>query len=572
MKLPNGIKKSFQRTSYEDRLLLGEALLRENVITVAQLQEALDIQRLNKKKLGQIFIEQGYATEEAVLKTIEKYYGIQVATLSEDLSERIKKRPVTWKDKLARLRIPISVKFAIAITFIIWLTVLILSFIILARQRDMLYLQTMRAGKISLKYFTNNARIPLLGDDVLRLNTLIKEAASVEGILYAVITDRRNVIKAHTDHNQIGSILPSIQKPDQIRTEDQISHYTYQTPFGGNILNLSQPVTFQNVELGTIHVGISLDFIKEQTRKATRSLIAMSFLIVLLGISVAVFFGINFSRPIYQLVVAAKEIARGNYQYRLDFVRKDELGDLASAFNYMSGELLKKFLISKSFGRYVSPEILDIILANPENSWLKGIHMEATILFTDVRHFTSFSEKREPEEVVECLNEYFRIVTRHILNHGGYVDKFIGDAVMGVFCIPIFHEDHAERAVRAAIDLQQELRAAGDQKNPILSQIGVGINSGILVAGNLGSDTKIEYTVIGDSVNIASRLTGLAGAGEIIISKDTFQLVKKSVSAKELPSQKVKGKALPIEVYQVLGLIGGQSIEPEQKDENRQVS
>jgi adenylate cyclase len=555
MNISAAFKKTFQKTSsYEDRLFLGEALLRENLITVTQLQEVLDIQRLNKKKLGEIIIDQGYASEDAILKTIEKYFGVKINSIAENLSERIKKRQISWKDRFKQLRIPISVKFAIAITFIIWLTILILSFITLNRQKEMLYHQTLKAGKISLKYFTNNARIPLLGDDVLRLNTLIKEAASVEGILYAVIVDRRSIIKAHTDHSQIGATLPEMKNVDQVKTEDKISHYTYQTGSGENVLNLSQPVTFQNVELGGIHVGLSLDFIKDQTRKATRSLIAMSFLIIILGIFIAIFFGISFSRPIYQLVIAAQEIARGNYQYRLDFMRKDELGDLASAFNYMSGELWKKFLISKSFGRYVSPEVLDIILANPESSWLKGIHMEATILFTDVRHFTSFSEKREPEEVVECLNEYFHIVTRHILNYGGYVDKFIGDAVMGVFCIPIHHADHAERAVKAAIDMQNELQTAMSEKNPILNRIGVGINSGILVAGNLGSDTKIEYTVIGDSVNVASRLTGLAGAGEIIISKDTYQLVKHIVSAKELPSQKVKGKSQPIEVFQVLGL------------------
>jgi len=154
----------------------------------------------------------------------------------------------------------------------------------------------------------------------------------------------------------------------------------------------------------------------------------------------------------------------------------------------------------------------------------------------------------------ESFNEYFRIVTRHILEHGGYIDKFVGDAVLGVFCIPIFEEDHAERAVRAAMGMQQELSSRDDSRNPLLTRIGIGINSGTLVAGNLGSDTKIEYTVIGDTVNIASRITAIAGPGKVLISKNTLELVADLVTTETLSSQKVKGKSEPVEVYQVLGI------------------
>src|SRR5262249_27227160 len=133
------------------------------------------------------------------------------------------------------------------------------------------------------------------------------------------------------------------------------------------------------------------------------------------------------------------------------------------------------------------------------------------VLFTDIRGFTSFSENREPEQVVEALNQYFEICTRVILDYGGYVDKFIGDAVMGVFGVPVAVENHAERAVRASLHMQRELaEAAKKSGNDVLARVGVGINTGVLVAGNLGSQVKMEYTVIGDSVNTASRLNGLA--------------------------------------------------------------
>jgi len=452
-------------------------------------------------------------------------------------------------------RIPIRVKLSIAITFIIWLTILILSFVTLARERDQLYLQTVKMGQVSLNYFENNARIPLLNDDVLRLNTLIKEAASVEGILYAVIVDRQQVIKAHTDYGKIGTTLQPFEGAKEVRRDQNIDYFNYTLPSGTHVLNLSKPILFKGKQLGVVHVGISLDFIKNLIRKETIFILAMSLFIILLGISIAVLLGIGFSRPISKLVLATQEIGKGNFQYRIDMIRRDEFGDLATAFNYMADELFKKLLIQESFGRYVSPEVLDMILSNPEDSWLKGTRSEASILFTDVREFTAYSETTNPEEVVEALNEYFGIATQFILEYGGYVDKFIGDAVLGVFGVPVHHTDHAERAVKAAVAMEKEFQQRASQnKNPLLSRVGIGINTGVVVSGNLGSQVKMEYTVIGDSVNIASRLNDIAVPGEIIISKDLYRLTKDMVSVHPLPPQKIKGKSELVEAFRVLSI------------------
>ena len=449
-------------------------------------------------------------------------------------------------------------KLSIAITTIIWLTILILSFVILARQRDHLYLQTVKTGKVSLNYFANNANIPLLNDDILRLNRLIKEAASIEGLLYAIIVDRQQVIKAHTDHTRIGAILQAFENTGEIKKDENVTYFNHTLPSGTNALNLSRPVMFKDKELGAVHVGVSLDFIKNLIRRETISIIILSLLIILLGISIAILLGISFTRPIAKLVLATQEIGKGNFQYRIDSIRRDEFGDLATAFNFMAQELWKKLLIQKSFGRYVSPEVLEMILSHPEDSWLKGTRSEATILFTDIRGFTAFSETREPEKIVGDLNEYFGIATELILEHGGYVDKFIGDAVLGVFGVPIFHTDHAEKAVKAAVAIQKKLRQrADDNSNPLLSRIGIGIHTGVVISGNLGSQVKMEYTVIGDSVNVASRLNSLAGSGEIIISKSIYELTKNVISVKPLLPQKLKGRTEPVEVFQVLDIKEG---------------
>lgn len=533
---------------------LGKVLVKEKVISPDQLQRALEIKRKRPERIGRIIVDEGFATEQAVMEGIARHYGVSAKALSDNLETLIKEWPMTFKEKLARVRVPIRIKLSIAIIFIIWVTILILSFIVLARQKEQLYRQTVRAGKISLNYFVNNASIPLLNDDLLRLNTLIKEAASVEGLLYAIIVDRSQVIKAHTDHTRIGTALLPFNQPGPVKTEEGLNYFSYKVPGGSQVLDLFRPVTYRSKELGVVHVGVSLDFINALIRKNTVSILFLSFFIVLLGISIAILLGVGFSRPISKLVLATEEIGKGNFHYRLDMVRKDEFGDLASAFNFMAQELYNKLLLQKSFGSYVSPEVLDMILSRPEESWLKGTLQEVSILFTDVRGFTAYSENRAPETVVEDLNEYFRIATQSILEQGGYIDKFIGDAVLAVFGAPVPKPDHARRAVQSAWAMQKALSLqAQKSKNPLLARIGISINSGVVVSGNLGSQVKMEYTVIGDNVNVASRLNGLAGPGEIIISQSCYDSAGESVVVEALPPQQLKGKTELTGVYRVAG-------------------
>lgn len=539
--------------SAEGQLRFGEVLLHERIITVSQLQKALELQQDQKRFIGLIIVAQGFATESAVVEAINRHYGLSIEALSENIEDLIRRKHASLKEKLFNLRVPIRIKLSIALIFIIGLTTVILGFVILSRQKEQLYLQTIQTGRVSLSYFTNNARIPLLNDDILRLNTLIKEASSVEGLLYAVIVDREKEIKAHTDHTKIGTTMHIFENAGKITKEGDISYFNYTLPSGAHALNMYRPVVFKDKELGEVHVGISLDFINKQIRKESAFILVLGLLIVALGIVIAVLLGFSFSRPISKLVLATQEIGKGNYKYRLDHIRKDEFGDLAKAFNYMSQELWKKLLMQQSFGSYVSHDVLDMIMAHPEESWLKGTRSEATVMFTDIRDFTSYVEVREPEAVVEDLNEYFSIITRLILEYGGYVDKFIGDAVMGVFCLPIYRSDHAERAVKAAVAMQKELQQ-GNSRNPLLSRVGISINSGLVVSGNLGSQVKMEYTVIGDDVNVASRLNDIAGGGEIIISKSTHDRLNDAFVVRELPSQMLKGKSEPVDVFQVLGI------------------
>ncbi|MGB9577601.1 MAG: adenylate/guanylate cyclase domain-containing protein, partial [Candidatus Norongarragalinales archaeon] len=224
------------------------------------------------------------------------------------------------------------------------------------------------------------------------------------------------------------------------------------------------------------------------------------------------------------------------------------------AYDYLEKQKLKekeaKEKMKSFFERYVSPHVIKQVMSEKKVK-LGGERQEVTVLFTDIRGFTSLSERLEPEQVVAFLNEYFETGTRAILKHDGTVDKFIGDAIMAVFNAPVKQEDHAIKAVQAAIEMQEEFAALSKkfEKQGIQLGVGIGINTGDAVVGNIGSRKVMEYTAIGDTVNTASRLQGIARAGEIIVSENTFKALKGQFKAKRVQEVQLKGKAKPLKVF-----------------------
>jgi len=555
------IQAMLDRSSGKARMRLGEVLIQNQVITEDQLQLALEAQKkqINQigkpARIGQLLVESGFASEAEIVKVINTHYGIAVTSLADNIKERIEKKRQSLTKKLPQPQIMIWLQLSIATTIIICLVVALLSVGILIRQKNRLKNQMETIGKVSLNYFANDARIPMLENNILRLNTLINEAESVEGLVYATIVDNKNQVLADTDNDKIGLSFEGFPQKENLKQQNGITHFEYTQPPDQHILNLTSPIRFKGKKLGDVHVGVSLNFIEQVIKEERWRIIGMTLFLVLIGIVITVGLGLWFSRPILKLVMATREISMGNYGHKVDLARKDELGNLATAFNKMSDELWVKSLMQDSFGKYVGPEVLEMIMNNPENTWLKGSRSEASIIFTDIRDFTPYTEKKEPEELVEELNECFEIQTGAILEHGGYIDKFIGDAVLGVFGVPVFHKDHIERAVRAALDIQMALKEAqNNSKNRLLGSIGIGINSGVVVSGNIGSQVKLEYTVVGDSVNVASRLSNLAGPGEIIISGVVYEQIQNMVAVESLPPQELKGKSEPVKIYKVLGI------------------
>lgn len=208
----------------------------------------------------------------------------------------------------------------------------------------------------------------------------------------------------------------------------------------------------------------------------------------------------------------------------------------------------------QALARFLAPEVVEMIASNPEGIRLGGVNQKVTVLFCDIRGFTSMSETMAPEKVVEILNEYFSRVTDVIFDHGGTLDKYIGDAAMAIFGAPFSKGNDAVNAVNAAVAIQSMIaelnRDAADRGHPEL-RIGVGINTGVVTAGNIGSSKRLDYTVIGDAVNLASRMCGQAAAGQILVTESTFHEVSAQFALLPLPPVMVKGKSQPVNIFSV---------------------
>ncbi|MBR9985741.1 MAG: HAMP domain-containing protein [Desulfosarcina sp.] len=553
------IQHFFRRRSPGD-VQLGQVLVERGIITDKTLETALAAQRQRlietgqAVRLGHIITELGLASETAVVAAINENFKISVASLSDNIRELILRQRGSLAERLPAPAIPIWLKLCTGALIVVTVTIVSFSYFIISRQKAQLFDQTVTVGTVSLNYFVNNARIPLIDNDILNLNTLIKEATATEGLRYAVVTDNRGLIRAHTDVDRIGTALasPTPMAPPEVRGD--IAYFSFVAGSGEQMLNLTRQVIFQDKILGAVHVGVSLDFIEQLVDKEKGFIIYVTVVMMTVGLAIAVYLGLRFSKPILELVAATEAIGKGDYHHRVELNRQDELGNLATAFNQMGEALFKHTLTRQSFGKYVGEEVLEMILADPEKMWLKGHKNDATILFADIRGFTAYAEDREPEEVVDMLNTYFEIATRTIMNYGGYVDKFIGDGVLGVFGVPVFRKDHVERAVRTALDLQDQLHMRSIHGNPLLSSVGIGIHTGPIVAGNIGSQVKMEYTVIGDTVNLASRLSEMATPGEVLVTEAVYGRLRALVSVEPAGTRTIKGKIAPVETWRVTSI------------------
>jgi class 3 adenylate cyclase len=281
------------------------------------------------------------------------------------------------------------------------------------------------------------------------------------------------------------------------------------------------------------------------------------------GVLVATVAGIgaawHVTRPISALTSGVARVADGDLSLVLPVRSSDEVGRLTSTFNDMVEGLRQRDFIRDTFGRYVSPEVVHTLIGSAEGLRLGGEKREVTVLMSDLRGYTHLAEKSDPAVVVQILNDYLGRMTDIIIEHGGTINEFMGDGIFAIFGAPMPYPDHAERAAACALAMQLAMTAVNqrnvDRGLPEL-EMGIGLNTGIAIVGNIGSEKRAKYSVVGNAVNLAARVEAATVGGQILLSPFIYEHIRDLAEVKPPVPVEVKGISEPILLYELQGLRG----------------
>ncbi len=375
-----------------------------------------------------------------------------------------------------------------------------------------------------------------------------------------LVSDTGRVI-AHSDDKETllapdYSSVPVVSAMKQSKSDNASLRYIFkETEYLGS---------YQILKTGRLGVisTVESDRVFEAVYRIERQNIILTFIVMIISFLIVFIFSRRITVPIARLVGATREIESGNYHVSIKPVTRDEIGILTNSFSAMARGLYERETIKDIFGKFVNRTIAEKALRGEIK--LGGEKKEAAVFFSDLRNFTGISESMKPEDVVEMLNYYFTAMVDCVHATGGVVDKYIGDALMAQWGALTSGDNNTKNAVDAALLMREELismnQIAGGRKFPVL-HFGAGINTGPVIAGQIGSEKKLEFTVIGDTVNLASRIEYLNKhfGTDILISSYSYEKVKDYYEVIEMPALSIKGKTNKETVYAVLGHKGDPS-------------
>ena len=285
--------------------------------------------------------------------------------------------------------------------------------------------------------------------------------------------------------------------------------------------------------------------------------IKISIVLFLSSIALTIVFMRIITVPLTKLIDGTEKITKGDYSVKVKNISNDEMGLLSDAFNEMTKSLQEKEFMREAFGKVVDPYVRDYLLQG--NIALGGENCDVTVMFCDIRNFTAMSENMKPEDVVLLLNKYFTAMEKCISENHGVINKYIGDAIMAIFGSPVKSQNHALDSYKASLAMKKsliELNKSFAEKNLPLFDFGIGLHSGNVLAGNIGAEKRMEYTVIGDTVNTASRIGALCKTykTDLLLSESTVEKIKmldESVvaSLKYVDDSAIRGKTETVKLF-----------------------
>ncbi len=449
-------------------------------------------------------------------------------------------------------RLSIRQKFSFTISVVLLITTAILSFSSLEWQKKILNEKIAEVCQLSVQNLSGVAKENLLMGGRAPIQELISNMIQMKiiGLRYAFVLNRDGMIVAHSDPRKIDGKAPkylSIKSTRNIKSALQkgkffeyVNRIYVRQRNGG---------TAQKILLGVAVVGFSKEDVYRPISYARRILLLITFVIVGIGLIAANWAARQLSSTIVVLANGVRQVRDGNLDVEIPVRSQDELGLLTREFN----QLIRRFRENVQMQKFISALTVQMIHRRSRLKIKDDETMERrdiAVLFSDIRSFTTVSEKLEPESLVKLINVYFDLQTKSIEKYFGIVDKFVGDQIMALF----LEEEMNDQAIQAAIEIQQNIRKLNVERkkmNKEILQVGIGIYYGPVMIGSMGTKTRMDYTAIGDSVNLGARLCAIAKPGQIIISHRMIREIRNSYSLIKLEPLILKGRNRPVQIYRV---------------------
>jgi adenylate cyclase len=438
-----------------------------------------------------------------------------------------------------------ALKLSVLVVTVLIAVTAVQGWIIAEQQSEMLEQELHKFAFGTTQLIVRQVKEPLLSQDDLTLEQIIQSAIQHQGVAGVEIRDSNG--NRITGSGEVPTAKePMPQQPLLWSDQQQRPYISYVAQAYSN-----------DLKVGEVLVTYHADVLDQVKNKARDFVIYSTLLVIVVGIVLSVLISTIVTSPIRNLIKISRRIAAGEYQIRFNKQRNDELGILIESLNQMTDKLLHKIHVEQTFSRYVSPKVAKEVLADLAPQELGGKEVDGSVLFADIVSFTSISENLAADKVSQLLNDYFTYIDRAAYQCDGHVDKYMGDCAMLLFGIPEQpSEDHETDAIYCALLIQRIIEQLNQQRSDrgeVTVEFSIGVNCGTMLAGNMGSRSRMEYTVLGDTVNIASRLAAVAAAGEIIITSSVANepVISGQFNCQQGESIILKGKKAPVTVYNV---------------------
>ncbi len=431
--------------------------------------------------------------------------------------------------RLNPVHIPIVYKMSLAISVLMVACIGLLASFIVQHQNQVLRGHIDQLGTTLAAQIAHSALEPLLTEDRLALDVLATNLTADGNVLGTAILSAQGDILTQAGLTPFQPDAPYAGEASGIDARNLRGLEWNSSPAprsrSRNLVAYTSSVRFQDVVAGYVVVTLSRSALDQSMQSATQSIVFASLLVFVVGGVLTFLLSRRLSRPIHDLIDASRALDQGHYNFRFMERRNDEIGNLMSTFNRYAEGMERKNEVESTLSRYLSPSVAREILTG-SRSQLGGQRVEATVLFADIVGFTGMAEGMNPEEVASMLNRYFGHIASACEMNQGMVDKYIGDCAMLVFGVPQADPEHCFHGLTCALAVQRLIEMENEQREtrgqpPVRFRLG--LNSGSMLAGNMGATERMEYTVVGDSVNLAARLGSAAEGGQIVVTEQIYR-------------------------------------------------